>query len=108
MEDDDGVIRPDFQAKHTLTIRGDEKFCAHRDITVSEFDRVIQCAKCEAVLDTFEVLLQYAKNERDGMVLAADIRDKKVEMDALLRQEKRLKSRIARAKTKASKQGVMF
>lgn len=105
---DGKILRPDFQAKNSISIKRKASRCKHLNVEVEESMRKVSCAKCEAVLDPFTVVFEYAIEERQYMVLADTIKKAKSEITELKQEEKRIKTRISRAKLQASKQGVLF
>jgi hypothetical protein len=107
-EDDDGVIRPDFTAKHSLVISHRTTFCPHRHVLVSEDDRTVECGACGAILDPFAVILMYAKEERSFAYAKGCLAKLSKQVQELKAEEKRIKARLDRAKSKASKQGVLL
>lgn len=79
-------------------------FCNHDKISLDEHSRTVQCAKCNKVFDPFDFL----KNEVRRLQVAWDdyrqVRQKVQagldSVDALKREEARLKGRIKTAKAK--------
>lgn len=97
-EDNDGIIRPDFQVKNTLTVGRDDRVCRHRHIIVGRYGRTVECGDCKAKLDPFTVLLQYADDERSFHHLEKAMNRLSDNVEALKKEERRIKQRIARAK----------
>ena len=105
---DGKILRPDFQEKNSISITHKAMPCKHLGVEVEEYTRTVSCAKCEAILDPFTVVFQFAIEERKLMVFTETIKKARSEIVELKQEEKRIKARISRAKLEASKQGVLF
>ncbi len=102
--DSDDIIRPDFSAKHTLSIRSGGRRCSHRAVSVDETSRTVECSTCDAILDPFSVVLQFAKHERDFAWDQSSKRKQRELIEELKKEERRIKQRIASAKKRAEKE----
>lgn len=85
--------------------RGPFKLCAHDRITLDEHSRTVRCTDCSKVFDPFDYLLSNAysitrawSSYRDVM---RRVQEKTEAVEALAKEEKRLKSRIKLIKEKA-------
>ncbi|UXC20065.1 hypothetical protein [Comamonas squillarum] len=79
-------------------------FCQHEKITLDSHNRTVRCVACDQVFDPFNFLLNEVARlqdawERNKMV-RQDLNDLNDRVDALKKEEARLKGRIKTAKAK--------
>jgi len=74
--------------------------CAHERTEIEHFQRKVICIKCRAVLDPFEVLLQYARKERLAAHTDESVREARKRLAALEAEERLTKARLKNAKRK--------
>lgn len=79
-------------------------FCQHEKITLDSHNRTVRCVACDQVFDPFNFLLNEVARlqdawERNKMV-RQDLSDLNDRVDALKKEEARLKARIKTAKAK--------
>lgn len=76
------------------------RYCRHRNVSVDSHARAVWCRSCDAPLDPFTVLWQYANDERAFMHEDLDLRKQRdqlaEEVAQLRREEKNVKARIRR------------
>lgn len=75
-------------------------FCAHERIEIEHFQRKVICIKCRAVLDPFDVLLQYARKERVAAYTDESVRETRKRLAVLEAEERLTKARLKNAKRK--------
>lgn len=79
-------------------------FCAHEKITLDEHRRTIKCAACDKVFDPFTFLQSEVHRLQDAWERHRQVRSSLGELvervDALKKEEARLKGRIKTAKAK--------
>lgn len=78
--------------------------CYHRQVLVHEEPREVRCQSCNALLDPFDVIMEYAERER-RFHFASEYRQKKQReleqrIEALKREERNTKARLNRARSK--------
>lgn len=95
---DDEVIRPEFGT--TLTVDDRPSKCKHRSIKVGSKSRIVVCSACGEYLDAFEILLQYAYDERRFNYARGELAEIQKSIAKLEVKEKNVKSRIRRAEKK--------
>lgn len=102
---DADVIEVDFTQGATerlLTVKKPRpSFCRHRQIVVDEDKRQVECAKCHASIDPYEVILRWATRSDAAYVQITLLEKKRVELSEeladLTRQIRNAKSRLQRA-----------
>lgn len=94
---DDG----DPATKINFLLEKDGDFCLHPGFTINEHDRQVKCKKCDAVIDPFELLMQIAKREthlaNDVSMLRKEEKQRRLNIDKLIKIERNAKSRIRKA-----------
>lgn len=79
-------------------------FCSHDKISLDEHSRTVQCAKCNKVFDPFDFLKSEVRRLQSAWENHRVVRQKLDEVndrvEALKREEARLKGRIKTAKAK--------
>jgi hypothetical protein len=107
---DDNIIRafpelPDNPVAIAPRPAGVPHYCQHEAIRVDPHERVVSCAACAQVLDPFDYLHGEALAIRRGWQrhreVMANVRELVDRVDALKREEKRLKAAIKRLGEKA-------
>lgn len=93
----DDVIRPVFGSQMTVAHSG---HCQHRQMVVDESKRTIECQSCGAVLDPFDVHMQYARRERSWRYWDRERKQAEARVEELKAEEKRIKARMANASRK--------
>lgn len=82
----------------------EKPWCAHRAVQVDEEKREVTCRSCGRVLDAFNVLLEYATNERNLVsrrkMLGEKLQRLHDEVERLKRDEKNIRARLARLSAK--------
>lgn len=78
--------------------------CYHRQVVVYEENREVRCQSCNALLDPFDVIMEYAERER-RFHFASEYRKKKQRqleerIESLKREERNTKARLKRAREK--------
>ena len=98
MDDDRKIIKFDPD-RAPLRIRP-AKFCQHRHIIVCEKSRSLECDVCGAVIDAFDFMLRWAKEDRSLEYRLKQLRDelKRLgeKLKKLRRMEKNAKARLVR------------
>jgi len=89
----------------TLTVeRPPFKLCNHDRITLDEHRRVVRCTDCEKVFDPFSYLLTNAmtitRAWSDYRSVVQKVREKNDSIEALTKEERRLKARVKTLKEK--------
>lgn len=93
------TARRNFEGKETtLRTRRTERYCLHPAVLVYEDCYRVECAECEEPLDPYNVLLQYARKERNFQWTREEQRKLDAEIADLKREEKRVKARLERAR----------
>ena len=81
------------------------KYCAHDRITLDEHSRTVRCTDCSKVFDPFSYLLSNALSIQRAWMTHKDVMRKAAEknesVEALAKEEKRLKARVKTLKDKA-------
>lgn len=79
-------------------------FCNHPAVQLDDHSRTMECAKCGAVLDPFDFLRSNAmtlqRAWRDHKYVKGQLEELNTRVDALKKEERRIKARIARLKTR--------
>ena len=78
----------------------DRRYCRHVQYEVDEETRTVRCCACEAMLDPFAVLLQYASKERHFHDWERAQREEQKKIAELKEEEKRVKARTRGASRK--------
>lgn len=79
-------------------------FCSHEKISLSEHSRTVRCAACDQVFDPFNFLQNEVRRLQDAWErhrqVRANLSDLIDRVEALKKEEARLKGRIKTAKAK--------
>jgi len=79
-------------------------FCNHDKISLDSHARTVRCAKCDKVFDPFDFLKSEVRRLQDAWERHRDVRAKVTELndrvEALKKEEARLKGRIKTARAK--------
>lgn len=94
--DDNKVVRVAFGTE-TRIVRDRERVCRHLQYELELDTRVARC-QCGAQLDTFQILLEYARAERHWRHYATEEREIRERLAALAAEERRIKARIRNAR----------
>lgn len=93
--------RKDGNVRATMKIAPDT-YCDHKYVELDEDTRQITCNECKKVIDPFEFVLGWAKEERRQIWNLQDlhrqIAERTLERDELLKEVKSLKGKRSRAK----------
>lgn len=88
------------KANFHLTIIKGGKGCLHRSVSVDKNSREVQCNGCHVSLDAFNVLLSFAEMERSLDYSRKEVIECRELVEALKKEARNLKQKIARAKKK--------
>ncbi len=97
---DDNVIRPKFEEVHLRIRNKSIRKCMHSCVDVDDSARIVYCRECDAVLDPTQVLIEFAYGERRLQNFGATLRDMRMQIDELKKEERRIKARIRTASKK--------
>ena len=90
--------------EQSLSVERRHAYCGHEKISLNEHERTIKCASCGKVFDPFHFLQTEVARLQDAWARHALVRNSLRELndrvDALKKEEARLKSRIKTAKAK--------
>lgn len=100
----DDVLRPVFGSQTEVTRSG---FCQHWQMEIDEGKRTLTCKTCGALLDPFDVHLQYARRERSWRYWDGQRKEAEQRVEELKAEEKRIKARMANASRKDANAAVM-
>ena len=97
------VIEADFTNSGSthLIIKPRKHICRHLPCTIDVDHRLVECLLCGAVLDPFQVLLEFASQQRSCENYVSKAQKIRASIDALTDEERRLKARIRSARKKA-------
>ena len=84
----------------------EQRFCRHHQYLVDEAHRTVTCGQCGALIDAFEVLLEYANKERHWRQSEAEERKVTKRISELEEQERRIKARTRSARRKDADHAV--
>lgn len=104
MSDDappDNVLRPSFGQQSEL-VGTERRYCRHQHYLLDTTARTVSCGSCGVGLDAFQVLLDYARDERNWRTWDRECADKRKLLAELKEEEVRVKSRTASASRKDS------
>lgn len=87
----------------SITIVHKGAYCRHMSVLINETRRTIECARCEAQLDPFSVLVEYARHERTFSWAEKNLLDIRRRVEELKKEERRVKARVKRATEKAKR-----
>jgi hypothetical protein len=107
MSDDDApprVLR--LVPKATTDVTASSRHCRHVGTLLCESSRRVSCKECGALLDAFDVLMQYARRERTWRHWDAETRQARLDLQALKSEERAVKSRTANALRKDADHAV--
>jgi hypothetical protein len=90
----------------TTDVSGSSRHCAHGATMLCESSRRVSCKECGALLDAFDVLMQYARRERTWRYWDAETRQAKLDLAALKSEERCVKARTANALRKDAEHAV--
>jgi hypothetical protein len=80
-------------------------YCTHEKISLDEHSRTVRCVKCAKVFDPFDFLRNEVRRLQDAWDRHRDVRKKLSDgldrVEALKKEEARLKGRIKTARAKA-------
>jgi len=83
------------------------KYCPHTQSSVDRYQRIVECVKCGALLDPFDVVLDLAQEEDRYTTSIQRLRKENERLDKdiqeLKRQERNAKARLRRLRTKEGK-----
>ena len=83
-----------------INIRKDTSFCRHMHVVVCEKTRMLECEKCQTMLDPFDYLWQWANKDRNLSwtrdALEKDIESLSTELKEMKRDERNTRSRLKR------------
>jgi hypothetical protein len=99
----DNVLRPTFGQQSELAVEfaGTQRgYCRHTQYLLDTTARTVSCGGCGASLDAFQVLLDYARDERNWRTWDRECADKRKLVADLKAEETRVKSRTASASRK--------
>ncbi|MEY4548965.1 MAG: hypothetical protein RL685_5160 [Pseudomonadota bacterium] len=103
-ETDPGHVAPVLElvrgAKALQTRLKDGVRCRHDQTEVDGEDRSVSCRSCGATLDAFDVLLQYARRERNWHYWDQETRELEAKVQALKEEERKVKARTKSASRK--------
>lgn len=107
MSDDKVIALPGAREvpECTLTIERQRfNLCNHDRITLDEHRRVIRCTDCEKVFDPFSYMLSHANTITrawsDYRSMQQRLSEKEATIEALAKEERRLKARVKTLKDK--------
>jgi vacuolar-type H+-ATPase subunit I/STV1 len=92
------ILRPKFGT--TLTVDDRPHKCKHHSVEVGSKKRIVVCTACGEYLDAFEILLQYAYDERRFNYHRGQLAEIEKKIAELQAEEKRVKARLKRATKK--------
>jgi hypothetical protein len=95
---DENIVRPKFGT--ALTVDDRPHKCKHKSVEVGSKKRIVVCNACGEYLDAFEILLQYAYDERRFSYHRGELDSIHKKVDELKAEEKRVKARLRRATKK--------
>lgn len=79
-------------------------YCQHEAVSLNQHERSVHCARCNAVLDPFNFLLENARTLRMAWANYREAQHKVVELNeriaVLQKTEKRLRAQVGRLKDK--------
>jgi hypothetical protein len=103
----DNVIAVSFGQVATVKDRhSDPVACAHRTHVLYEVDRSVRCGACGTVLDAFDALSVYARQEDRWRSAQVRYRELVLAVDALRKEEDLVKARLKSASRKDAKNAV--
>lgn len=96
------IVKLDFGKPRRLHPKKSDKFCNHLALEVIEHTRTVQCKKCKAVLDAFDVLWKSATKQKNyldwkGHYKAEEIKARE-ELEEVKRELRNAKARLQRAR----------
>jgi hypothetical protein len=103
------VIRRDFGGLAQIKEVGADKRlfpCRHLATVVDAVEHTVACASCEAPLDPFQVLLEYARKERHWRGWDAELNRTQQRIDELKAEERKVKARTKNAARKEAATAV--
>jgi hypothetical protein len=78
-----------------------DQLCEHKHLWADETMRALQCKRCKQVIDAFDFLSRWARNEESLVSQVAELEARRkrlvAEIDELRRQERNAKARLSRA-----------
>lgn len=83
-----------------IELKERRRFCRHEAMHLDVDSRTVECAYCDARLDPFEVMRQYAYRERTWRRWDRATRDQMAKLEELKEQERRIKARVRNAARK--------
>lgn len=99
MSDDDQQLAPVLHlvpSPQTDVIGGaTPRHCKHGPTLLCDTSRRVSCKDCGALLDPFDVLLSYARRERNWRYWDSETRKARTELAELRAEERRAKARLA-------------
>lgn len=99
------VIRPTFGNQLTM-VHSSSDPCKHSHMLVDAAKRTLECKNCKAVLDPFEVHLQYAHRERTWRGWDQERRAAEKRIEELKAEERKIKARTKAASRKDAQAAV--
>lgn len=103
-EDPPNVVKASFGQETTTPDA--MHFCMHHNIIVSERRRTVTCRTCGDVIDPFDRLLEYAKEERRWQESRKHERETRARIAALEEEERKIKARTKAASRKDANAAV--
>ena len=98
------VIHLDFDRQSEIAPAVRE--CSHRQFVVDGASRTVTCAACKEPLDPFQILLEYAREERSWRYYEAECERAMKRLVQLKAEERRVKERTKRASRKEAETAV--
>jgi len=99
------VIKANFGQE--MGLKEPDRSCFHHTVYVIKKTRMLQCQICEATIDPFDRLLEYAHKERNHKHRDQERRDLSAKLEALREEESRTKQRIKAAKKRDVDEAVL-
>lgn len=90
----------------TKIARNRQKWCSHRRFALDAEAREVRCQGCGKLLDPFEILFEYATEERSFENWRQSVIDQGKKLAELRAEEKRIKARTKNASRKDAKAAV--
>jgi len=86
-----------FKVTRSIEKKREEKWCAHRLVTVDEHQRIVYCRECNAVIDPFNYILGWALDQNRYEM---EVEYKKRELTDLFNKVAELKKTVSYLKRK--------
>lgn len=98
------MLRPNFGQQSDIEER--DRHCRHHSYKLDSTTRTVRCGVCQSQLDAFQVLLDYARDERSWRHWDQERSRQMTQLEELKAEERKVKARLRNASRKEADEAV--